>query len=476
MVLYYETNRHKREQKKATKIYQPGLFKPAAVIFDFDGTLTTALTRTTWERIWVTLGYTVTDCGELAQRYFRKEITHDKWCQLTLEKFKARGLRRDAVREVGAAIEVIDGFEETIECLRRNKVPMYIVSGSIWDVVISAIGKYADYFVRIEANTFDYDGVDVIRNIVGTRYDFEGKGHFVQMVADDLGVSPEQILFVGNSINDEHVKEISGATTMLVNPHYTAPSLKWDMFISEMKNLTEILPRIGFKDVGKLGWSNNIDMPVVPQADALLSMLAPLQEVDLSKFSVVGNYKRHSQTIRTKLNGVYEDVRIALGGPLNTRANYLVAGRPGEGKSFFIQEIARMLQNSLGVKYVEIDISKNDEQTVRTKLEEVKTSKQATFVLVDEIDGRSVSKWPCETVYKYLDLNEDPANVGPKVFALAGSTGGTLEKLRAELAKREKGDDLLKRTLANSKIPSADPTVGSRRRPVHLCREDLCRG
>lgn len=56
-----------------------------AVVFDFDGTLTKSgkIAKTTWENIWVSLGYDVKVCQNLHKRFDRKEITHEEWCKLT---------------------------------------------------------------------------------------------------------------------------------------------------------------------------------------------------------------------------------------------------------------------------------------------------------------------------------------------------------------------------------------------------------
>ncbi len=181
---------------ETTSGLQSELFKPAAIVFDFDGTLTTneAPTRTTWEALWVNLGYNVNDCGTLAGRYFSKEITHEQWCALTLEKFKERGLTRNAVVELGGRLNLIKGFAEAIQTIDKQKIPMYVVSGSIWDVIITALGDHSRIFKKIRANIFLYANDGTILDIVGTKYDFEGKGKFVIEVAKELGVPTRQRL------------------------------------------------------------------------------------------------------------------------------------------------------------------------------------------------------------------------------------------------------------------------------------------
>jgi phosphoserine phosphatase len=161
-----------------------------AVVFDFDGTLTNpGSTRSTWEAIWEHLGYDANECGLLANRFYRREITHPEWCRITLEKFKARQLNCDAVISVAGGLTLIQGFDECMEELQRLSVPTYIVSGSIWDVIAAVLGDRARYFRRIEANTFGYIGPEkLVGTITGTKFDFQGKVDFVREVDTELHV------------------------------------------------------------------------------------------------------------------------------------------------------------------------------------------------------------------------------------------------------------------------------------------------
>src|ERR1700687_720757 len=97
-----------------------------AVVFDFDGTLTKpGSTRSTWEAIWEHLGYEANECGLLANKFYRGEITHPEWCRITLEKFKARQLNYDGVISVATGLPLIQDFDECMEELQRLSIPTY---------------------------------------------------------------------------------------------------------------------------------------------------------------------------------------------------------------------------------------------------------------------------------------------------------------------------------------------------------------
>lgn len=70
------------------------------VVFDFDGTLVSPnFSKTTWERIWTELGYSVNDCDYYHRQFSNKQITHEQWCKITEDKFREAGLTKDIMKK-----------------------------------------------------------------------------------------------------------------------------------------------------------------------------------------------------------------------------------------------------------------------------------------------------------------------------------------------------------------------------------------
>lgn len=217
--------------------------KIQAVIFDFDGTLTCSKTnQTTWEKLWINLGYDVRLCQELHMKYNRNVITHSKWCKLTEERFRKRKLNKTTLDEIAKNIRLINGIEETFKELESKNIKMYIVSGSILYIIKSVLGNLSKYINETKANIFKFDDNGYLTEIVGTKYDFEGKATYIGNVASELNIAPEDILFVGNSINDRFAY-ISRAKTLCINPQLTDTSniQIWNECIPTCEDLTEIL-------------------------------------------------------------------------------------------------------------------------------------------------------------------------------------------------------------------------------------------
>jgi len=223
---------------------QPELrFQTRAVVFDFDGTLTQPGDyRSTWEKIWVALGYPKERCFDLHARYQREEFDHTKWCELTLEAFRAAGLRREHIVEISKQIPLVDGVSETVKELRNKGLKLFILSGSIKVIIRQVLGDLYYEFEEIKANELLFDHSGNISGIEETHYDFEGKATFIKRVIEDCELSPSDVLFVGNDCNDIFASQ-SGARTLCVNARLTDPANEqhWTYAIGEMLNLNQIL-------------------------------------------------------------------------------------------------------------------------------------------------------------------------------------------------------------------------------------------
>lgn len=219
-----------------------------AVVFDFDGTMTKSQFNrySTWERIWVKLGYSINDCRELHNRFSQGDFDHQEWCNLTCKKFQERHMTNRILTEIANEIQLIDGVIYSVKKLKNNNIHLFIASGSIRDVIIKVLGEEnAAIFEEIHANRMEFTPDGGLYRIIGTKYDFEGKCKFIENVANELRINPSQILFVGNSNNDQLAYK-SGAITLCVNPHETDPQDKeiWHNNLCEMTDFHQIIPYI----------------------------------------------------------------------------------------------------------------------------------------------------------------------------------------------------------------------------------------
>lgn len=244
---YYYRNKGLNNPRK-TQVKGLELFSTKAVVFDFDGTLTKVRKgETTWEMIWLKLKYNINECAELHRQFSNAEISHKKWCLITEGKFKKRGLRKRHLDEISNQIKLIDGTEDVLKKLTSKDIRLYICSGSTDYIINKVLGQKRKYFDEIKSNKFQFNSDQSLTKIIGTRFDFEGKSDYLNQIAIENDIEPYEILFIGNSLNDEWAQQ-SGALTLCVNPRLTNPDqhIHWTYSIRTMKNLNEIMNFVNY--------------------------------------------------------------------------------------------------------------------------------------------------------------------------------------------------------------------------------------
>ena len=192
------------------------------IIFDFDGTITEKKGNL-WKAIWRDLGYSVGPRSyymRLLNRFLSGKLSYDDWCDLTLEAFKKKGFNSKKLNETSSYMTLMKGAKQLIKKLYDKGYELHIVSGNIVSVIKKMLSSSVKYFTKINANEFVFDKSGDILKIVGTKYDCEGKALYIKELCAKMGYDPSDILFVGNSLNDEWVY-LSGAKTICVNPDNT---------------------------------------------------------------------------------------------------------------------------------------------------------------------------------------------------------------------------------------------------------------
>lgn len=157
---YYSTYKGKKKPIACSLQNDEILFPTKAVAFDFDfdGTLTRRTDNfTSWEKIWMALGYSIEDCARYHRQYTNGEISHAQWCEITCQKFRERGLKENQLREIAKSIELLPGSVDTLNKLRKNNIKIYLLSGSITNIIKYVLGDLYEVFDDVRANSFIFD-------------------------------------------------------------------------------------------------------------------------------------------------------------------------------------------------------------------------------------------------------------------------------------------------------------------------------
>jgi len=188
------------------------------------------------------------------------------------------------------------------------------------------------------------------------------------------------------------------------------------------------------------------------------SLLAGLNVVTLSHYRIVGNYVRYGEGVRNTLKDARQKIVAACQRSSPKRENYIIWAPPGSGKTYFVQEVAALLGDS--VHYRELNLAKLDEAGFRSGLAELRVAQGPCLCLVDEVDANPDVSWPYEALMPFLDAS---ATEGARLaFVLAGSSGSSLEEMKSTMASRPKGSDILSRVPTDNEYSIPPMGVGDR--------------
>lgn len=184
-------------------------------------------------------------------------------------------------------------------------------------------------------------------------------------------------------------------------------------------------------------------------------------ELDLGSYSVVGSYCRFSYETRSLMGVWWEGIHAALATPSRLRHNYLLWGKPGEGKTRFVTEAARNLQERLDeFSFRSFNCAKDSADLFEDLREQLREGSQVpTLCFFDEIDDPAATEF-YGRMLELLELNERPDR--HVVYVLAGSGYSSLDGMLAELRSREKGTDAVSRVPAANRVTVPAMELGDR--------------
>jgi TolB-like protein/tetratricopeptide (TPR) repeat protein len=189
-----------------------------------------------------------------------------------------------------------------------------------------------------------------------------------------------------------------------------------------------------------------------PGGTEVADLLASLDTLALDHFSVVGPYVRFEDSTRHALKDLKQRILASLQSQSAYPTNFLLWGSPGAGKSYLIQQIARVAGPLVGFR--ELNLAQLDREAFLAGLEELTALPHPVLCLLDEIDAKPTEPWPYEVLLPFLEPTTPRPY--PLVCCLAGSGGEQLAAMREHIRSRPKGHDLLSRVGRGNEV-TVDP-------------------
>lgn len=219
--------------------------KTKLVIFDFDGTLSKPdKINNTWARIWNKIDMLDED-DRLFELYKNKEITYLQWVDEIVKIFRDNNVTNAMFTSLANEIELLDNCEKVFKIFYENGIKICILSGGVKNIIEEKVKNFSKYITKIEAEFLTLDENGVVNGAKLSDSNIEDKSHFILKQMKEYDLKKEEVVFVGNSYNDEEAYK-SGATTICINPvetDYTNKTI-WTHYIEQTNDLSTILPFI----------------------------------------------------------------------------------------------------------------------------------------------------------------------------------------------------------------------------------------
>ena len=181
------------------------------VCFDVDGTLIDNITFS-WQLFH---DYFQTDKHkreDAKRRFYGKEISYREWAEHDIQMWKDRNATKQEFFEAieKGKLKLMEGAMETLLELKKRKMKLAIISGSLSIMLEKFIPNYNDIFDDVFISRIHFGKDGCIEKIEATEYDMEGKALAMRKIAEREGIRLKECSFVGDYLNDMKIMEEAG--------------------------------------------------------------------------------------------------------------------------------------------------------------------------------------------------------------------------------------------------------------------------
>ncbi|MFX0183605.1 MAG: HAD family hydrolase [Candidatus Hodarchaeota archaeon] len=183
------------------------LNKNVLVAFDFDGTLTTADFRSSWQAVHEYFGTWVSHGEPALQRFLKGEITYYEFCKLDAEAWINR-----TEAEYQRALDTIilrEGVSEFVTFLQEQGCILVIISMGLGDIVKKFAQNYNfDYWIANDIIRHN----NLITGEVMINIDLREKGKIFEAILQQYNIKPQNSVAIGDAWADIEMFEIAGVS------------------------------------------------------------------------------------------------------------------------------------------------------------------------------------------------------------------------------------------------------------------------
>ncbi len=208
------------------------------VCFDVDGTLIDNLTFS-WQ---IFHDYFQTDKHrreDARNKFFNGEITYLQWAEHDINLWKEKNAKKEDFFKAINHLKLMEGAMETLAELKKRKLKLAIISGSLNVILEKFIPNYGEFFDDVFLSRIYFGKDGDISEVEATEFDMDAKALALKKIAEREKISLKECVFVGDYLNDLKIIKEAGLG-IAFNCSYDELKKAADVVI-EKKDLREIL-------------------------------------------------------------------------------------------------------------------------------------------------------------------------------------------------------------------------------------------
>lgn len=204
------------------------------VCFDMDGTL---ILGNTWYTLNVALGISKEIDEEMLRQYWAGELPYLEWNKKLVDWYKKSGLASEEnIKKIISNPEFREGAKEVIEYLKNKGYKTAIVSGSI-DTAVGYVAGVLGVDHWKSGNKVIYGSDGMLESIESVDDEHVTKLANFKELCQEINVSPEEAVFVGNDLTDVPVFELTGRGIGIAGTKAEEKAWKVIENLSDLKNI-----------------------------------------------------------------------------------------------------------------------------------------------------------------------------------------------------------------------------------------------
>ena len=124
--------------------------------------------------------------------------------------WREKGAKKEDFLKALEPLSLMNGALETLQELKKNKIKLAIISGSMNILLEKFIPNYNDIFDDVFLSKIHFDKEGNIEKIEATEFDMDKKTEALRQIAEREKIKLKECVFVGDYLNDIKILKKAG--------------------------------------------------------------------------------------------------------------------------------------------------------------------------------------------------------------------------------------------------------------------------